>query len=129
VRLEVTMTRSRRLSIALAVFAALFLAVAGYAVSLLWSLNDPLLTALAAFAGLVCIAATGATWWIARALDDDEQAHVPFRQAPAPAQAAIHTQARIDVPPVTELPAAYVAAVMKGARANQAAFKAQSAQA
>jgi hypothetical protein len=127
--LEVTMTRSRRLSIALAVFAALFLAVAGYAATLLWSLNDPLLTGLAAFAGLVCIAATAATWWIARALDDDEHAQVPLQEAPAPARAAIHTQPCIDVPPVTELPAAYVAAVMKGARANQAAFKARSAQA
>jgi hypothetical protein len=121
------MTGSRRLTLALAVFAALFLVVMGYAVALLWSLQDPLLTALAAFAGVVCIAATAATWWIARALDDEPEDHLPVPARPA-AAAIDASRAPTPSSPATELPPAYLAAVMKGVQANGAALKARSTQ-
>jgi hypothetical protein len=124
--MEVAMTGSRRLTLALAVFAVLFLVVTGYAIGLLWALRDPLLTAIAAFAGLVCIAATAATWWIARALDDGQEQERAVH-APPPARVGVDAgRAAVPSPRVAELPPAYLAAVMKGVQANRAALKARS---
>jgi hypothetical protein len=121
--MEVTMTGSRRLTLALIVFGALFLLVTGYAVVLVWGLRDPLLTAIAAFAGLVCVAATAATWWIARALDDGQE-EVMFTESPP--LAIDPTRTPVDASPVADLPPAYLAAVMKGVQANRAALRARS---
>ena len=118
------MTSSRRVTFALAVLAAVFVAASGYAVMTLLAAGNVLLAGVAVLAGIACLGATALTWWLARELDGEA---VPDSAPPVRAVAE-ERPVKIQALPEVELPPAYLAAVRKGAQAHREAWKARATQ-
>jgi membrane protein YqaA with SNARE-associated domain len=117
------MNAATRMKLGLSLLIGVFVACTGLAVAVLAMLEDPWIGVVAAVAALACVLAAAITYLIGRSLE--EQALEAEPQHPATSglpQPALKVQSL----PVAELPPEYLEAVMKGVRANRAAFRSQT---
>lgn len=121
-----------RLSLAVALLVTLLLALTAVAVGCLWSLHLAGAAVIAGLAGLGAVAAVRFADGVARELADESEGLViepPPEPMPAPIAAReLPAQAAMRAAAIAHLPPEYVAAVMKGAQARHAAFRAQAGQ-
>lgn len=128
------MQAATRLGIAFLLLIAAFVALIALAVSSLLATKQLMLAAVVAVAGVAGLIAGGLTYMIVRR-DEDEPA-APLVVDPPPQPVALPKQPaamamprrplKVQSMPVANLPAAYVDAVMRGARARTSALKAQA---
>lgn len=113
---------ARRLALLIAVLTALFVLGVALAVGGLLALRDPGILAVCLVAATAGVLAAGLAYLAARTAGDEE----PELQEPAEAIRVAAPVAgrpvRIQSLPVAELPAPYLAAVMKGLQASRAAM-------
>lgn len=113
---------ARRLALLIAVLTALFVLGVALAVGGLLALRDPGVLAVCLVAATAGVLAAGLSYLAARAVGDEE-AELPEPAAEIRVAAPVARRpARIQSLPVAELPAPYLAAVMKGLQANRAAM-------
>ena len=117
------MKAATRMKLGLSLLIGVFVACTGLAVAVLAMLQDPWIGVVAGVAALACVVAAAITWLIGRSLE--EQALEAQPQQPAPA-AEPRPALQVQSLPVAELPPEYLEAVMKGVRANRAAFRSQT---
>lgn len=114
----------RRLCLLIAVLTALFVLGVALAVGGLVALRDPDILMVCLVAALAGVLAAGLSYLAARAVAEghEEESVALAPELPgAPLPPAPPRPVRIQAMPVTELPAPYVAAVMKGLRASRTA--------
>ncbi|RYF15032.1 MAG: hypothetical protein EOO30_16085 [Comamonadaceae bacterium] len=116
----------RRLCLLIAVLTALFVLGVALAIGGLVALRDPDLLMVCLVAALAGVLAAGLAYLAARAVADghEEESMALAPELPVavrPLQPAPPRPLRIQAMPVTELPAPYVAAVMKGLQASRTA--------
>lgn len=122
---------ARRLTLLIAVFTGLFVLGVALAVGGLLALRDPGILIVCLVALVAGVLAAGLAWMAARAAAEDHQEESAgltpeLPQAPQPlAMAPVRPRGpvRIQSLPVAELPAPYLAAVMKGLQASRAAAR------
>lgn len=117
------MKAATRMKLGLSLLIGVFVACTGLAVAVLAMLQDPWIFVVAAVAALACVVAAAITYLIARSLEEHALEPEPHETGPA----AVPRQAlKLQSLPVAELPPEYLEAVMKGVRANRAAFRSQT---
>lgn len=117
------MNVSSRMPLLLAFLIGMFVAATGVAMAMLASFSDPFVITVAGIAALACIVAGAITWFILRAVQQEDVLELPELEDDARVQP--QAPSRIEAVPAEELPAAYLAAVMKGIEANRAAMRAR----
>lgn len=115
--------KASRLNFVLAALIAVFVIVLGLAVGSLLAPGDPAFLVVCAVAAVAGLLAAGITCLVVRnAMQDEDLVCIVER----PRQVDLAAPAvRVEALPVASLPAPYLAAVMKGVRANQRAMARQ----